>query len=358
MMNLNEKVNFTQKKETPLSSKLVDDQSGDLHLGWFARPFSNPNVLEALKKSPTGAISPFAPLREKRWQFFSFTSKKYIVGMASAYTGYLSNFFLYAFNIETKKYHQFQHILPIFKAAKIPLNALTEVMTYEGAGNKLKVESHLDQNPGYHLVTFHCQDRKNHILSGSVKVYAEGEPLVNSREVSPRRIVYTHQNSMNRPEGQVQWDDETIHFDPQLSFSSMDFTVGLPTYRTTWNWASAAGLSKDGTPIAINFAADIVDGTNDVVAFWIGKKLYRIPKMKFLYQDPLKTWRIESPEGDIQLDFQPISQRSENISVLGLIESKFIQPFGYYSGSVSLPSGKKYIVENMLGIAEEHFAKW
>ena len=164
---------------------------------------------------------------------------------------------------------------------------------------------------------------------------------------------------MYRPDISVSWNDRLIHFDPGRDFAVMDYTVGFHARRTGWNWSAAGGHATDGTPVAINFAMDIDQGTNTVPVYWIGGDIYRIQQVTFDYDiaDPMKPWRIYSPDTSVDLTFQPLGMREGKMGI-GILMYDLKQPFGFYNGTIKAEDGKTYTIVNMVGIAEKHVALW
>jgi len=342
--NLNERVDFDRLQCTPQPSAIYDDVQNMYYLGWFDQPFDIIKIHCPLKR-----------IRKKRWQYFSFASEKHIIGMAVIDLKYACSFFIYDFDVETGELIEFEHNGVIINYAKLSSNSKTGITTYNSKRFDVRIENHL--NLGYHTISFDCVDKQGNRLNGNLIVYEAGEPLVNSREVLPKMIVYTHQNSMYRPEGRVVLNGKEIFFNPETDFSTMDYTIGLHTYRTNWNWAAAGGYASDGTKVAINFAKDIGRGTNTVPVYWIDGVIYRVSNIIFYYPDIDKKWIIKSPDGAIDLIFEPIGKRAADINLL-VLRTKYTQPIGYFSGTLRDVHGKLYHIEKMIGVAEEHFAKW
>jgi len=341
---LNEGIDFTQKKETPSSGNIYDQKHKRYHLGWFDKPFTTIDLGNC-----------FQELREKKWHYFSCASQDYVIGMAVVEAQYFSNFFLYVFDVHTKQLVEFDDTdLLIQTDAHINDNSVIGKTTYSSKGFNVEIKNELAEHK--HTIFLECSD-KNNKLTGYVEVFEEGQPLVNSRQVGSDRIVYTHQNSMYRPKGLVVLNNKQILFDPQTDFATMDFTRGMHDYKTAWNWAAAGGFATDGAPIAINIAKDIGKGSNTVPVYWIDGNIYRTSNVFFSYTNINKVWFITSPDGKINLKFKPISKREKDINAL-LLQTTYIQPIGYFSGSVADAQGKKYYITDMIGIAEEHVAKW
>jgi hypothetical protein len=111
--------------------------------------------------------------------------------------------------------------------------------------------------------------------------------------------------------------------------------------------------------VAINFAMDIAEGTNTVPVYWIGGDIYRIQQVIYDYDraDPMKPWRIYSPDTSVDVTFQPLGMRQGKMGI-GILMYDLKQPFGFYSGTIKAGDGKTYTIENMVGIAERHVALW
>ena len=66
-------------------------------------------------------------------------------------------------------------------------------------------------------------------------------------------------------------------------------------------------------------------------------------------------WRIRSNDGRVDLTFQADSERAEDIN-LGLVISKFHQPFGQFEGRLEIDGRMENV--SLYGMVEEHQARW
>lgn len=333
-----QKVDFLVRQTTPASSRIVEKDA--IHVGWFNKPFECPDVRVGIHR---------CSWRQKQWQYLSLTSERYIVGMSCVNVGYLSNFFLFVFDFETKKYVEFESKGPFGKGAKIAKNSLTGTTSYKSKKCKLTVENKYAE--GYYAVTFDCSDKTDRV-TGNVNIHVQGDPLVNIREVAPKRMVYTHQSAIYRPEGTVVFNSDTIMFDPKKDFSSFDYTQGRHLYKTRWNWASGGGYASDGVPIAITFSS----GTG--IFYWVNGAINRVADLKFQYANVDSLWRLSSSDLAIQLQFTPVGKRVGKTNLLGLLVSNYEEPFGRFNGTIRMPDGSLIATETLRGVTEEHVAKW
>jgi hypothetical protein len=72
---------------------------------------------------------------------------------------------------------------------------------------------------------------------------------------------------------------------------------------------------------------------------------------------PLEPWRVRNAEGSVDLTFRPEGQRAQTID-LKLIASRYVQPFGSFSGHVTSATGERVEVRDLAGVAEDHEARW
>jgi hypothetical protein len=82
----------------------------------------------------------------------------------------------------------------------------------------------------------------------------------------------------------------------------------------------------------------------------LGTALFR-----YTPSDVRKEWRLSTADGVLDVRFLPDGLREENIS-LGVIESRFQQPFGRFEGTLQL-QGRTVRVSGS-GVVEQHWATW
>jgi hypothetical protein len=88
-------------------------------------------------------------------------------------------------------------------------------------------------------------------------------------------------------------------------------------------------------------------------------RLHKLGKVEFLYTsgDYMLPWKFQDDQNRLQLDFIPFAERLARTD-LKLIFSEVHQMFGRYSGHFISDEGKEIRVENLIGFAEEHHARW
>ena len=249
-------------------------------------------------------------------------------------------------------------IFAAFSSSKVANDSLEGSTFYKTNRYNLSIENHYKE--GYYNIQIHANDPSGNTIQGNVKSLVHGDPIVNSREVDLHRVVYTHQNSIHHAQGSITVNDKKYTFVPDQDYSGMDFTIGLHSYKTTWNWACAAGISDKGIPCAINFAMDIDKDdktSNSVICYWIGNDFYRVSEVLFEYFSTDGIWKIYSAGKEIDLTFQPLGKRKGKLST-GILGYDFTQPFGIFKGTLQDKNHEDVLIADMRGVTEEHLAWW
>jgi hypothetical protein len=140
----------------------------------------------------------------------------------------------------------------------------------------------------------------------------------------------------------------------------LDWTEAYFPRRTTWFWATGAGMSIDGTVVGFNLAKGVHDdrrGRFSENALWLDGKPSALPPMRFEPGTGKKHWTVRSDDGAVDLVFEPVGERGEDVHLL-VVSSKYRQPFGTFTGRLRDVRGREVRIEGLPGVAEEHDARW
>lgn len=135
----------------------------------------------------------------------------------------------------------------------------------------------------------------------------------------------------------------------------LDFSKGYPPRNVFWNWASFVGTTEDGRTFGLNLTAEFNNALENVL--WLDGQPVPLGTALFRYtpSDVRKEWRLSTADGVLDVRFLPDGLREENIA-LGVIESRFQQPFGRFEGTLQL-QGRTVRVSGS-GVVEQHWATW
>lgn len=71
----------------------------------------------------------------------------------------------------------------------------------------------------------------------------------------------------------------------------------------------------------------------------------------------MSPWKMISEDERLNLTFTPFFERVAKTD-LKVLNSEVHQMFGKYSGSLVSDDGEKINIDNLIGFAEEHHARW
>jgi hypothetical protein len=139
-----------------------------------------------------------------------------------------------------------------------------------------------------------------------------------------------------------------------------DWTEAFFPRRTTWNWATAGGVSPDGQVVGFNLAVGVHDDTKgrfNENALWLNGHPSALPPVTFTVSPGETPWAIHSQDGSVDLVFEPRGERREEVN-LYVVSSHFRQAFGAFTGKLRDARGREVRIEGVPGVAEEHDAVW
>jgi len=288
--------------------------------------------------------------RIKRWEYLGVCNNDIIFGIAVVSLGYMCNLFAYLFDRRSAGISEYNILTPGGGAAIFEGTSLTGGITFKSG----KTEVYMRSDPETITVDGSIKGE----LSVSLSFHKYRGPIVCLTRVGLKGFNYTHKESGIPVRGTIRHKGVSWNIQEEQSFGALDFTLGYLARQTFWNWASGGGMDKEGNRIGFN----LVQGVNETGftenVFWVNGRLVKTDVVDFRYDDLdiLKPWQIESNDGRVRLRFLSEGKRSANIHV-GLIVSKFHQPFGRFEGT--LRNGDQVCeLQNVAGFTEEHYAKW
>ena len=160
--------------------------------------------------------------------------------------------------------------------------------------------------------------------------------------------------------GWVRYGGEEFKLSPETCLGQLDWGRGVWAYSSFWLWASASGTLPDGRTIGLNMGYGFGDtSAASENAFILDGVVHKLGRLKFEY-DPehfMKPWRMKDEDGRLDLVFTPFYERVAKTD-LKILNSEVHQMFGRYRGTLVTDDGNSFIIEDLVGFAEEHNAKW
>jgi len=353
-------------REITKSGPLLDGQGNLVDYGWARQPLLDAN----LEDVNIYALKFLQPLRIKRWQYFGITTPTHFFSFTLSSVGYLGPVFAYVLDFTTGQYHEQTLSIPFGSGIELPRNSTSGDCHYK------KGSLHLD------FFTRSDSERRLEIswpgfggsgISADVNLHlGDGhESVVSIFPYKNRRFFYTRKVNCMPAEGTIEygWDEsgangakklKAYRISPDTCLATLDWGVGVWPYRSFWIWASFSQFLPDGRTIGLN-AGDGIGNSPELNdnAIILDGKVHKLGKIDFKYdnKDFKKPWMMTSPDGRLTLEFKPFFERVAKIDV-GILASEVHQMFGRYSGTMITDDGEKIEVNDMIGWAEEHHARW
>ena len=332
------------------------DAAGRLaQVGWSRQPLLDCN----LENARFYTLRPLQHLRMKRWDYYAVFTPQRFFSATIADLGYAGNIFVYTLEFSSGELHEEGLVIPLGRGIKLPRNSTAGDAHFADkrasldfqltpAGRRIQVSW-----PGFHDgrgiqadITLHCPP--------------EHESMTIVIPIGKRRFYYNRKINCLPAEGSLRYGDITEEIQPIASSGSLDWGRGVWEYRSFWNWASASGFLPDGRRVGLNLGCGFGDtsaATED--ALILEGRVHKLGAVKYDYTsgDYMQPWRFTDQEGRLELEFIPFKERLARTD-MAVISSEVHQMFGRYRGQAVTDQGERIHIENLVGFAEEHRARW
>ncbi|AZG74417.1 DUF2804 domain-containing protein [Shewanella livingstonensis] len=285
----------------------------------------------------------------KQFQFVNIITPHYIVALAIADIRYVANGFCYLYDIRANKLTQTQWLTPFGLGCKLsgsPKRGRAEIGR-KSKGIVIDIidgQWHVEINLAYIQANLRIQPAPLSL------------PISLCTPTGYNGWTYTQKHNGLSVAGQL-----TIHHEPQplqYALAGYDFSAGFMRRETSWRWASINAQTDEGI-IGLNLAAGVNETGQTENVMWINGERHLLGGAQFDFNRHSQQdgWYITTNDGQVDLHFRPLNQRSEKLNLLWL-KNNFRQYIGYFSGVICDNNGNQYRLKNQLGLTEDHFAKW
>lgn len=327
--------------------QLLCDTQGNLNpaaIGWSRQPLHRCNLRGHFP-------------RKKRWDYWCITGDRFLFSATIAHIDYLSLGAAYLLEYDSRRLADRAAVKLLSRKPPMPERVEGTVAFHQG-------DTHLvfeQTDDGLHM-TVKSRRFAREPLDASIEIKRprEQESLNVVIPWGRDRFQFTSKQQCLPATGAITWGDEQLTFTPGATFACLDYGRGIWPYRTTWNWAAFSGYSG-GDVVGINMGAKWTDGTGmNENGILLNGRMHKIMEdIVFEYDDRdfMRPWRMRTASSDaVQLEFTPFYDRANAINLL-LLSSKTHQMFGHFSGKLHV-DGQTVPIDNILGWAEEHRARW
>jgi hypothetical protein len=326
-------------------------------VGWARQPLLDCNLERAafypfLKR-------PFQRFRLKRWDYYAVFTPQRFFSATIADLGYAGNIFVYTLDFVSRQLHEEGLVVPLASGIQLPRNSDQGDSSFAGKGVKLSFRL----RPGWRELSvdwpaFH--ERRGIQAEIRLRCPPEHESMAIVIPIEQKRFYYNRKINCLPAEGVLKYGDIQEQLLPHESIGSLDWGRGVWAYRSFWNWASASAFLPDGRSVGLNMGSgfgDLSAATENCLV--LQGRVHKLDQVKFDYDasDYMKPWRFTDNQGRLALDFTPFVERVARTD-LKVIFSEVHQMFGRYSGQATADDGEVIRIENLIGFAEEHHARW
>ena len=343
------------QKELTSQGMLLDGHGRLAQVGWSRHPILTAN-LEACNFYRWRIWQRF---RIKRWDYYAIFSPQRFYSATIADLGYAGNIFVYTLDFATGELHEEGLVIPLGKGISLPIGSMTGETRFANKQatlvfQALPGERHLQVEwPGFNHGRGIQADLR--LISPS-----QHESLNIVIPIGEKRFYYNTKINCLPVEGYVKYGETYEQLHAESSLGSLDWGRGVWEYSSYWNWASASGFLPDGRTIGLNLGCgfgDLSAATENCLI--LAGRIHKLEQVKFDYTSGsyMQPWKFSDDQNRLNLVFTPFKERLATTH-LGIIDSEVHQMFGHYSGAVVTDDGNRLIIENLVGFAEEHRARW
>lgn len=327
----------------PVDLCLANGKLNRSAVGWSRRPLHNCNL--------SGN-----PLRKKRWNYWCITTDHFLFSVTLSNIDYMGLAFIYLLDFESNFFHEKTIIRPFGKGCNLG-NLVSDDAVFDDP--KLAI-SMLNTDSGS-AIKVSCPDFQGKLLKADLAIITPpGHQTLNVViPWSDSRFQFTSKQHCLPVEGDVNLGDRIYRANE--GYACLDFGRGIWPFSSFWNWAGGSGKSGDQM-VGLNLGAGWTDGTGmNENGILVGGVLHKVSEdLIFDYNssDFIQPWNIRTHASEmVDLTFTPFFERVAKTNAL-ILGSEVHQMIGRFSGTVKDSTGKTYPLENLIGWAEEHYARW
>ena len=296
-------------------------------------------------------------LRKKQWNYWAMITETHLFSVTVSNLDYSGVIFVYVADFEDKTVNEVTKIVPLGRGCALPEIVNGDVHFAAGGWSIDMVHSSAGVTIDVNITDFDGVPLRAHF---DVELPVDHETLNVVIPWDEKTFQFTSKQNSLPAVGEVQFGKAEIAFKGEQSFACLDLGRGIWPRDCVWNWGSASG-KQNGRIIGLNLGGQWTDSTGMTEnGICVNGRLTKISEdLQWQYDksDFMKLWRIVAPSGQIDLTFTPFLERIA-ASNLWLIQSEVHQMFGHFNGRIQTEEGETIDVQNLVGWAEDHVAKW
>lgn len=287
----------------------------------------------------------------KQFQFISVVTPRYVLGIALADIRYVGSAFCYVYDILANRLSEIKWLKPFgfgYQMTASPWDGHSHI-----GGKRASIRFDIQQGQWGVAIDSERVQAKLTFVAPPLSL-----PMAMCNPTGYNGWTYTQKHNGLSVKGKL-----TIEGEPQPlnhALAGYDFSAGFMRRDTSWRWASINARIEEGV-MGLNLAAGVNETGCSENVFWINGERHLLGAVHFQFQrhdaQANQPWRIVSDNGQVQLTFSPSNCRSEKLNLL-FLKSNFRQYLGCFSGQIIDNQGRIYQLNQVLGLTEDHYARW
>lgn len=332
-------------------------ENGRVRFGLFDQPIGDVNLDEADAFAPLPLPRALRRFRLKEWQAFQITHDRFFILVALFDAKVISLAQIKVYDRITKRKYMLEKRLPPW-SFEAPRTLNDSVCAWAAGGEYMRFSNQLAE--GRMEIAFRIAATKDtpEISADLLADATQTTPMVVSIPFADNRGMYSHK-ALLPAVGHVSIGTDRTDIERGEATLMTDDHKGYYGRLMRWDWVVGAG-TRDGQVQGFNLT---VNASTDPEryhenGFWLGGTLHHLPPVTFeRFEDrsPVE-WRIRDRDGLVDLLFR-VEVDGRLFANYGLVESRYLGPFGTFEGSLRSPDGATLDATGLFGMGERFWLK-
>lgn len=280
-------------------------------------------------------------LRIKEWDYYLVMNEHYAAAFTISDNGYFGLQSVSLLNFQERWEHTETVLIP-FPMGKLNMPESSEKGNTLYRDKRLRLEYRVED--GCRMIS--CDFRNFHDGKPFYCEITLEQPEMDSMSIvtpwqGKKAFYYNRKINCMPAEGYMSYDNVTYWFSPDKDYGTFDWGRGVWPYDNTWYWASGNGTLA-GLPFGFNLGYGFGDtsAASENILYYGGKG-HKLDDIVFHLPDgdDGKQWTISSSDGRFEMTFDPVLERSSELSAV-LVSSEQHQIFGKMNGKAVLDDGR------------------
>ena len=296
------------------------------------------------------------PWRLKEWDFYQIADERLCLQLVIGHVSYAGNCNIALFDhVSGEKIFEHGAITPLpFASMHLPESAHADsLLSFSHGGVALSFETQGGvRKHTAHCGGFHAEVTLVPTIPQSITICT---PFFKQRE-----FYYNEKINLLKATVSASLDGKSFAFDPDRTFSLIDWGRGVWPFSHEWYWSSASTL-LDGTPFGFNLGCGFGDtsrarGTENVI-YHAGQAI-KLGQVSITHaSNVMHPWHLESDDGRFSAVLTPRYNR-DTVTKLLFVDNRCNQMFGTFEGTFIDNIGARIHFTNVFGFAEHAVNHW